>query len=204
MAKGFTVREKELIREQLIEKGRKFFGIYGLKKTNVKDLTNAVGIAQGSFYKFFASKEELYLEILQSEEKELHQMFLKNFFQVEEITRETFRRFLKEAFWLVEQNPIIRQIYLEGEYASFLRKVPEEKLTDHLKRDSLFFEPLIKEWQRDGIMLPKDPEVIISLLRALFLLTLHKKEIGERNYEETMDLLIELICNGLITKESER
>lgn len=200
MVKGFTPREKELIGDQLIVKGREFFGLYGLKKTNIKDLTNAVGIAQGSFYKFFSSKEELYLTILQLEEKKIHQMFKESVLNSGEITSASFSKFLKATFRLVEQNPFFRPIYVAGEYEYLLRKLPEAKLEDHLKRDSLFFAPLITEWQREGIMVPKDPEVIVSLLRALFLLTLHKKEIGEKKYDQTMDLLIDFTCNGLIIK----
>ena len=70
MPKGFTIEEKKIIKNNLIEKGAEFFGIYGLKKTNVEDITNAVGIAKGSFYSFYNSKEELFLDVLtQAEEK---------------------------------------------------------------------------------------------------------------------------------------
>ena len=32
MARGFTDREKEIIRKDLIDKGRELFGLYGLRK----------------------------------------------------------------------------------------------------------------------------------------------------------------------------
>ena len=49
MPAGFTDTEKQKIKEGLIKEGRKLFSQYGLKKTTIKDITNAVGIAQGSF-----------------------------------------------------------------------------------------------------------------------------------------------------------
>lgn len=56
MPKGFTDREKETIRAQMREKGRKLFEKHGLRKTSVDELTNAVGISKGAFYLFFELK----------------------------------------------------------------------------------------------------------------------------------------------------
>lgn len=204
MVRGFSEREKEVIRDLLIEKGKELFGIYGLKKTSIKDLTKAAGIAQGSFYKFFNSKEELYFEILQKEEEEIHQNLLGGVLTSNQITREAFQRLLQESFRIVDQNPIIRNLYSEEDYTILLRKLPEEKIKEHIMKDSSILIPLIEEWQRAGIMLKRDPEVIASLLRALFTITLHKKEIGLEIFDETMDLMIELVCNGLITEGEKK
>ena len=75
MARGFTERERDIIRNDLIETGRELFGTYGLKKTSIEDLTTGVGIAQGSFYTFFKSKEELYLEVIDREGELIKQNF---------------------------------------------------------------------------------------------------------------------------------
>ena len=37
-----------------------------MKKTSVDQLTKAVGIAKGSFYKFFESKEMLFFAVLEN------------------------------------------------------------------------------------------------------------------------------------------
>ncbi|MGB9202198.1 TetR/AcrR family transcriptional regulator, partial [Methanobacterium sp.] len=68
MPKTFTDKEKEIIRKTLISQGKILFSKYGLKKTSITELTNIAGIAQGTFYNFFESKEELYFEILEQEE----------------------------------------------------------------------------------------------------------------------------------------
>ena len=64
MPKAFAEHEKTIIRQQLHEKGQQLFALHGLKKTSVDDLVQAVGISKGAFYLFYASKEELLLEIL--------------------------------------------------------------------------------------------------------------------------------------------
>ena len=43
MPKTFTEKEKEIIRNVLIQKGRELFGNYGLKKTSITELTMLQG-----------------------------------------------------------------------------------------------------------------------------------------------------------------
>ena len=43
-----------------------------LKKTSVDQLTKAVGIAKGSFYKFYESKEILFFAVLEDIHAELY------------------------------------------------------------------------------------------------------------------------------------
>lgn len=65
---------------------------------------------------------------------------------------------------------------------TILRKLPLEKMEAHINKDSAVLLPLIRKWQNEGILCNKDPEVIASVIRTLFLLPLHKKEIGESVY----------------------
>ncbi len=199
VARAFSEREKEMIKKALMEKGRQLFSRYGLKKTSIGDLTQEAGIAQGSFYLFFASKEELYFEILEEEEKKLHEHFLEGLFR-EGISGKVLKQFIRKSFKAVEENPILRRLFLHDEYRLLLRKLPPEKLQAHINKDTTALLPLILEGQRQGVIISKKPEVITGTLRALFTITLHRKEIGEDVYEETADLMIELISEGLIRK----
>jgi AcrR family transcriptional regulator len=64
MARGFSEQELTEIRKQLIDEARHQYRTRGFK-SGIKDLTDAIGIAPGSFYKFFTSKEELIFTILE-------------------------------------------------------------------------------------------------------------------------------------------
>ncbi|NJM06002.1 TetR/AcrR family transcriptional regulator [Candidatus Gracilibacteria bacterium] len=63
----FSDNERIHIRAALINTAGRLFVQQGLKKTSLEELTAAVGIAKSSFYSFFTSKEELYLELLMLE-----------------------------------------------------------------------------------------------------------------------------------------
>ena len=67
----FTQSEKESIQNKLLTQGEKLFIQHGVKKVTVQDLVNSAGIAKGSFYAFYKSKEHLYAEILLSIQAEI-------------------------------------------------------------------------------------------------------------------------------------
>ena len=60
MPAGFTEKEQEKIREELFLAGIKLIKEHGIQKTTVDKLTRSCGIAKGSFYLFYSSKEEAY------------------------------------------------------------------------------------------------------------------------------------------------
>lgn len=65
MPAGFTEKEQEKIREELFLAGIKLIKEYGIQKTTVDKLTRSCGIAKGSFYLFYSSKEEYLYALMQ-------------------------------------------------------------------------------------------------------------------------------------------
>ncbi|KZN24649.1 hypothetical protein A4G99_09885 [Haladaptatus sp. R4] len=61
--RNFTDEERDEIRSELLDTGRKLLSVYGFKKTTIGDITEPVGIAEGTFYRFFDSKSEFFLEL---------------------------------------------------------------------------------------------------------------------------------------------
>lgn len=200
MPKGFSDKEKQEIKRALIEKGKMIFSTYGPKKTSVENITKAVGIAQGSFYSFFGSKEELYFTIIEVEENFLREQLLKDIDQKPEHPKEAIKKLLIRSFELIENSPIIKQLYAENEMEALIRKLPTEMIEAHLNKDSTMLAPAIHQWQADGILCDQDSEVIMGVFRSLFFMTLHKKEIGETVYDDSLGFLIEATAEKLAGK----
>jgi len=198
MPRGFTDNEKKRIEENLIHEGEKLFSRYGLKKTSISDLTQSVGIAQGSFYKFFSSKEELYFEIVERNESEIKKKLLNKDIKNGKINKNILSNFLKKALDLIEEYPLIKNMYNNDEYQLMISKLPNDKIDEHINNDTDTLAPLLNHWQKTGSIKNYDIDAVSGVLRALFLLTLHKKEIGENNFDKTINLLINLISEGLI------
>ncbi len=197
MTKAFNEKEKEIIRNQLIEKGKELFGRYGLKKTSIDELTRAVGIAQGSFYTFFGSKEELYFEIIEREQENFHGV-AESLLDPGGISRNSLKKLLTGAFEYTESNAVIRTMFERGEYERLMRLLPPEKVRQHISGDVKHFRPLIVKLQEEGKMIPAKPETIIGLFIGLFAIPFFRKEIGEDIYPEVFELLCDIIARGLI------
>ena len=197
MPKTFTVKEKEIIRKTLINKGKELFSKYGLKKTSITELTNTAGIAQGTFYNFFDSKEELYFEILEQEESNSAK-YLENIVKSSKSSKESIKKIIKCTFNLFEKNQFIRRIFESKDYDLMLRKLPNNKLENHQKNDSLRVLNTIMNMKQKDELIDTSPEVIAGLLRGISILSFHQDEIGREIYPEVVDLLAEIVSNGLV------
>lgn len=197
MGRQFSEAEKVDIRRLMITKGKELFGDRGLKKTTVDDITREVGIAQGSFYAFFESKEELYFEILEVEERALWES-LQSQLQCIRLDRRSFKEFLSTSLDLIHENPFIRDLVQNDSYQKLLRKIPESKMAKHLEEETSILMGSIESYQREGTMAKVEPDVLAGLFHGLFLLYLHKEDIGVDIFEEVIGLLLGLIADGLI------
>ena len=63
---AFTEQKNEMIRKDLLDEALHCAVTIGMRKTSVEQLTEAAGIAKGSFYKFFPSKELLFFAVLEN------------------------------------------------------------------------------------------------------------------------------------------
>lgn len=198
MASKFNQREKEFIRNKLLQEGKELFGGLGLKKTSISDLTNRAGIAQGTFYLFFTSKEALYFEILEQEERHIREELVNGMLLKGPLTKESFKTFLQQAIQLLDENPLLRQLFDKTAMNQLLCKLPLESLEMNNQGDIDFLVPYIEKWQADGIMKQLPPEIIVSMIRSLIILSFQKVMIGESKYKPTIDQFIQFISDGLI------
>ncbi|MBU5484057.1 TetR/AcrR family transcriptional regulator [Clostridium sp. MSJ-11] len=192
----FTLEEREKIKEDIITKGKQLFTVYGLKKTSIDDIVQSCDIGKGTFYRFFKSKEELYFEILEREE-EFREELIKKMLQSNKSSKESFRAFLKECLKYVENNEFLKQLNERQEMDLLLRKLPKERVEEHFYKDKESGLLFIEKWQNEGKLIKENPEVIVGILRSLFILVYSKEEIGENIYPFVIDRLIDIIVDGM-------
>ncbi|MEJ2663730.1 MAG: TetR/AcrR family transcriptional regulator [Spirochaetia bacterium] len=197
MGRPFNQAEKEKIKDNLLVKGRDLFAKKGLKNTSVEELTRASGIALGSFYAFYNSKEELYFDILESEEKTISKIIEKQLISFD-MTRKNFKHFLLKTIDLITGNPLLKTLLNAKDYQELIAKIPESRYQRHLKQEYLFTDKLIKPFQESKHMSQVRPEILSGLLHALFLLQFHRQEIGKKVFPDMFELLIDMISDTLI------
>ncbi len=193
MPKAFTEYEKDLIGKRLLEQGYKLFSAYGLRKTNIEELAQAAGISKGAFYNFYASKEELFMDVVEHAEIRVRQEILAVVDLPGPSSRARLLAVLKKAFAIFETMPILQ--YVTGsDYGLLFRKFPAEKLQEHLASDQAFIEELFTHCQNAGIPIRARPEQIIGLLYPLVLTILHKDDWGGIDFGGSIDLLLDLVA----------
>jgi len=195
MAK-FTDSEKEQIRQCLLEKGKELFTQYGLAKTSIDDLVQACGIAKGSFYKFFSSKEELFYVILNKQE-EITNRLIGEHLKENLPPKEFISSFFHLAFNLADKNPLLQQWFQDGERERIIRKLPKHLIKDYSQDNVKKGIPFVQALIQRGVLRKQDPEVINGVLHAIMLLRLHKEELGKGLFPEIMDEIIDYIAEGL-------
>jgi AcrR family transcriptional regulator len=205
MPKGFSEREREIIRAKLIEQGRALLATTGVRKTSVEDLTSAAGISKGAFYLFYPSKEELFFSIFEQFEAEYQQSLLDYARAAEGPPRAQLEGFLARAFSLWKSSPLFRHFGRE-DIEQLIRRLPPERAEQNTRTDEAFAAQLLDLWRERGIAIAADAQHFTGLMRAFFFVSAHEDEIGA-TYEATISLLMTLAAAHLTAagaQESEQ
>lgn len=68
----------EASRERLLRAGKKLFGEKGFHEVNVHEITDAAGLSVGAFYRYFASKEIFFEELIERAGREVRHFITAN------------------------------------------------------------------------------------------------------------------------------
>ena len=202
MPRPFSSKERQAISDRIRAAGRQQFGRVGLRKTTVADLARAAGVAKGSFYLFFPSKEALLSTILQEEETALRREVREQMSRPYRSARDRFAHFLRLHFQGLDSHPLLRMLRDPIELEALSRGLPPDALEQAQADDDAFFMQFIAQWQRDGAVRARSKEAMEGLGRALRALNLHRDLIGEERFEALTDLLVEGLAEALCPDSS--
>ncbi len=189
---AFTEEQNETIRRDLIREARCCGVTVGMRKTSVEQLTEAVGISKGSFYKFFDSKELLFFAVLEDIHTECFaaaQKSLQENAAIDPASR-TAAAILAACRWLSETKAFV---FIENDAEFLLHRLPEEVKTAHYHDDETHIRLLLEKYDlapNRGISLAA------ATVRGLILTVSHKEQIGEL-YPQVLETLVYGACREL-------
>jgi AcrR family transcriptional regulator len=201
MSRAFSEGERRAIREALLEHGRRLFMAQGLRKTSVEELTDATAISKGAFYLFFASKEELFFELLERFEAGFQTELLAAVARTELPPRARILALLKRSLALMGAEPLFSRTG-RAEYELLLRRLPPERVAAHLASDEAFAERFTAAWADAGVRLALPPPLVAGLFRALFFVSMHEEDFSPGSYGLVIDELAALVAARLIPEET--
>ncbi len=166
MTRSFSEQEKDEIRNRLLELGLKHFSTYGFKKTNIDEIARAAGISKGAFYRFYGSKELLFMDVIEQVEVR-GRVEIMNVIDLPGPTpRARLFAILKKAFDLFGELPILH-FFSAGDFGALMNQIPAEKFREHIASDQGFFDQLLNACREAGIPVTVGAEEIVNLLYPL-------------------------------------
>ena len=200
MAKGFSESEKAAIRQKLMDAAELCWGKYGLKKTSVDELVGIANISKGSFYLFYPTKEHLFMDVFERIDTRTKTELFHMMQNATGSKKEIFISIIKQVLKEIQKNPWILHMH-QGDLELLLRKLPPERVEKHLKNDDSSAVELLTLLDIDANV---NPEMISGAMRSLFLMLLHKQEIGEEIFEDVMGYLLDALVLKLFEGVQEK
>lgn len=192
--RGATLIDKK---QQLYLLAKAQFSEKGFKDTSVSAITKAANMAVGTFYLYYASKEQLFMEIFKDENTRLKKELLGKL-NLEQSPKAIIRQMLQSNREGILNSPILREWYASDEFRKIERAYREEHAIDSL--DFLYdtFYTLVQRWQAEGKMRSDlDSRMIMKVFEAVINVDTHKDEIGLEYFPALLDLMTDLILKGL-------
>lgn len=192
----FSEEERERIRQKMLEAGFPLLKEYGMTHTSISKITEAAGIAVGTFYKFWKNKEAYMAELISYH---AHKM-MPGLIGAEAIAgkrklgREDAARYLRAV---VDENiSIYPHMTLEDE-AGLLRAT--NAFVPDLAKESAVAESLLQ--YLDHVRADVNLGLVANLTKVLVLTAESREELHESAYRETLEVQIDTILNLIFEEE---
>ena len=198
MATAFTDEEKEKIRKKLHKAARECLQRYGVRKTTVDQMVEMVDISKGSFYNFYSSKEILFFTVLEEYQIEIMNSFAEQLEQKNQRNTDQFARLLYD-FYQDFRYSFVFTIFKNREMELLIRKLPKEVITTHHLLDDRMVEKIVS---RINIRENVSVEIVSALFRTVAMSILHTEEIGEKQFDKILKLLIQGIVGQIIEEDN--
>jgi hypothetical protein len=98
----------------------------------------------------------------------------------------------------LKKTIFIRKIFESKYYDLVLRKLSNKKLETPQKNDTLRVLNTIISIKQKYELIDTLPEVIVGLLMGITILSFHQDEIDRDIYPEVVELLADIVANGLV------
>ena len=196
MATAFTSEEKEVIRKKLHKVAKECLQRYGVKKTTVDQMAAMVDISKGSFYNFYSSKEMLFFAVLEEYQIDVMNRLTEQLGMETKIDTNRLVQLLYD-FYQDFRYSFMYTIFKNHEMELLLRKLPKEAITNHHLIDDRMVKKIVS---RINIRENVSVEIVSALFRTIAMTILHIEEIGEKQFDTTLKLVIQGVVEQ-ITKE---
>lgn len=187
MPTAFTDEEMKRIRSELIITGIRLSRELGLQRMSVEKLTEAVGIAKGSFYLFFGSKEDFILEIAGYTGEETHRLLLSKLNGRSRMSAHEFIEFFDE--YLHSDLDVMSRLTV-NDFLWLQKHIKKQVLFDpniQMKTAELWLS-LIDD-VREGV----DVGTFVNLIKSIYAIREHRDTMVKASIENSIKVMLRTI-----------
>ena len=188
MPRAFNERERNLIKERIRKSAASLMIRNGVRHTTIDAIVKSAMIPKGTFYLFYATKEELLFEVLENEHEKMEKSILEQISKVNPstINPDSATELIYSFYKMVDEHPLLATISRE-DVTLISQRLPEERISKHLEEDRNMSAKLMRFLPlKDGITV----ETVSSSLHAIYFTMLHLKETADDKSEELLKFII--------------
>lgn len=196
-------------KRQILEVAAEIFAQKGYRNCSVTDIVEGAGIGRGTFYLYFKSKKEVFLELVERYFSGFAQVLADNRKNLLRVIRDNgnvvaaWRQNLMNILEYHEQNPHLTPvIYQEafGRDEDFAGRVDE---LSAIAREQVMGEFAIL--QKNDVLRPCDPQVATSIIlgSTIYLIMEHVVRDTGHSLEELADELVEYHVRALLPPDRD-
>lgn len=184
-------------KEAIYNSGKELFSDKGFKDTNVAEIAKMAGIATGTFYNYYASKDQLFMEIYLEENKKLKEQIIESI-DLEAEPMAVVMEMMNLNYQGMSDHPILKEWYTRDVFMKIEQNFREQNGLEQV--DFLYdsFIKVVEKWQRERKMRNDiSAEMIMAIFLALINIDTHKEEIGIQYFPKILEHLYHFTMNGL-------
>jgi AcrR family transcriptional regulator len=180
-------------REKLLQAAKELFAKKGYYETKVSDIVEKSNVAQGTFYIYFKSKEEIFLHLIKVLHEDLMNK-LKKYKDSKENCQTTIKNFIKDFLTEVYENREIAEIFFSQLFGlnQEFKKLYIKKISDI---QNLLFEVLNKHFSEEKSQILST--IILGFIRQIFFNCLTTKNFNSDDMIAKAEEGIDIIFQGV-------
>ena len=191
---GLRERKKIRSRQQIMSAAVKCFDEHGYSETSIADIMNKAGLGVGTFYNYFASKEELLFALLERIEDELIELAERE----KNSPLSALRKINERTAQLLDENKFVLPLFLS---ASKHSDRPELWRKRQRPKFRPVFEEIIELGQNEEEI---RADVSSALIAEMFHSIYHSAALSSMSipFQTNVQLKVQLLIDGIKSNRS--
>lgn len=188
---------------ELLRCARALFSANGFKDTSVADITKMAGVAAGTFYLYYASKDRLFMELFLEENLKLKQHILASV-DLEGEPSQVIQELIRLNMSGMYANPILKEWYNREVFTRIEQNFRAENGLEQVDFLYHHFIEIVEKWQAQGRLRSDiDSGMIMAMFSAIITIDTHKEEIGLQYFPDLQKYLTDFVLQGLASSDRQ-